>query len=217
MQELRRPDQPIYGFKKGSRFGGLGSTDKVPGPEEYNIRTQIGGHNSGGEGPNAPSWGMGSSTREDQGKVFISQRHTLTVRAGTQSPGPIYNLPTSVGGKQADARVKDSPCWGLSGAKTPDPAPKGRDTPGPVYEVLRGIGKIPDSRFKSEPVWGMRTKARPPVDAGDDSPGPCVYDPPQKRLSGAGRFSKGARFAEHDRAVKRAQRGEYQPGPGTYG
>ncbi len=40
----------------------------------------------------APAFGFGTATRDQVGKVFVSQEHTALATAGTHSPGPCSGI-----------------------------------------------------------------------------------------------------------------------------
>lgn len=149
-----------------------------------------------------PSYGFGTSSREQAGKVFVSQEHTALATAGTQSPGPaVYLLPASVGGKQPDGRKADPPVWGFStapmmgfGTAERKNVRKvwisqehmrldmhGMDSPGPAakYEIKSTMGKQDHSTAETPPAWVFGSSARAPVEAGLASPGPSAYTLPQ--------------------------------------
>jgi hypothetical protein len=145
----------------------------------------------------APSFGFGTASREQAGKVFVSQEHTALATAGTQSPGPaVYLLPASVGGKQPDGRKADPPVWGFGTAqrfrpKTAPQKPDGRhgNNPGPGYYGIppASVGPQVLARFGSAPLVGFGTAERKNVRKvfisqehqktdlhGFDSPGPAA-------------------------------------------
>ena len=87
-------------------------------------------------------------------QVFVSNRHNLTILAGTQSPGAIYDLKPLTAAKQPDGAYADAPSWKMaSRARTPLAA--GGDSPGFKHEPPPGLGrKQPDAahRFGSQVV-----------------------------------------------------------------
>ena len=97
-------DPPVWAFGTANRFQ-IGKSEKKPGPDEYKMYPSIGGNQPDGARENAPEWGFGTATRDQINKLFISQEHTLTILAGTQSPGPAcYTLPKSVSAEAAAAQ-----------------------------------------------------------------------------------------------------------------
>lgn len=118
----------------------------------------------------APCYGFGSSTREQAGKVFVSQEHTALATAGTQSPGPAtYLLPPSVGGKQPDGRKADPPVWGFGTSQRfrPKSAPVKPDghagnNPGPGAYGLppASVGPQVLARHSTAPMMGFGTSKR---------------------------------------------------------
>jgi hypothetical protein len=118
----------------------------------------------------APKFSFGSSTRDQAGKVFVSQEHTALATAGKGSPGPaVYTLPPSVGGKQPDGRRADPPAWGFGTAQRfrPRTAPVKPDghagnNPGPGHYSAppASVGPQVLGRLKSEPLVGFGTAER---------------------------------------------------------
>ena len=112
----------------------------------------------------APKFSFGSSTRDQAGKVFVSQEHTALATAGKGSPGPaVYTLPPSVGGKQPDGRRADPPSWGFGTAQRfrPRTAPVKPDghagnNPGPGHYSAppASVGPQVLGRLKSEHSLG---------------------------------------------------------------
>ena len=98
------------------------------------------------------------------GKLFISQQHTLTVRAGSQSPGPAanYHLPASIGGKQPDGRKSDPPLWSFGGSvrNTLTGDGKGLFTPGAIYQTQASIGPQPEGKVPNSPRCGFGASTR---------------------------------------------------------
>ena len=45
----------------------------------------------------APAWGMGTATRDQVKKVYLSEVHTQDI-LGTHSPGPVYEPPNKTPG-----------------------------------------------------------------------------------------------------------------------
>lgn len=225
--DATKPDPPEWQFNKSGRFLSslTGKLDQRPGPEQYRVPTYIGGMQPDGTKANEPRYGFGSSTRAQHQRVFISQKHTLTILAGTESPGPSnYEVQGTFGAQhQPNARMRNQPMFSIaSTARTPLEA--GVDTPGPAkYDKPRGCGQQqPDSKQRSEPSWRFGSTARTPVGAGGDSPGPAVYNMPsangpqpnaRKRSSPVVSFSRYSRWADHERE----QRKNSVPGPGHYG
>lgn len=181
----------------------------------------------------APSFGFGSSTRAQAGKVFLSQEHAKLSTPGF-SPGPsAYTMRASVG-TQSDGRKASSPQWVFgSSERFQQVSRKEVQNPGPgTYSAASGVGVQVSSSKQSQPLYGFGTAERSHVEKvfvseehnkslyGIESPGPMMYT-----LQGAvGRqelsrkenqptwvFSSSERFRyEH---VKRAAT---SPGPGAY-
>ena len=219
----RKKDPPIYSMGKADRFKLTGKLD--PRPDFHEVAPIIG--NKGNLiGAAEPRYGFGTASREQAGKV-------MEPYPGGDSPGPYIALPKSIGGKQPDGRKKDPPNWTLKGRDGPgisidgpNETTAGRDAPGPKYNAARGIGKIPDSGFRTMPAYTLQSNARPPVEAGGHSPGP-IYNLPSSldkqvasnRRAAAARsapkatFSKFSRWAHIEKEAKK----NTVPGPGAYG
>ena len=58
----------------------------------------------------APNYGFGSSTREHQAKVFISQEHASLAPGEACSPGPIYNDIPAIGPQVNGAMASAPSC-----------------------------------------------------------------------------------------------------------
>jgi hypothetical protein len=143
----------------------------------------------------APSFGFGSATREQAGKLFVSQEHTSKALSRQISPGPArYTMLPSIGGpklgKQPDGRKPDPPVWKFATAdrflygygkseQRPDP---GAYTPA----ALTG-NKQSDSARQDAPQWKIGTSTRAQArkvfisnkhqksDLVGNSPGPAAY------------------------------------------
>jgi hypothetical protein len=186
---------------------------------------------------NAPAFGFGASTREQAGKLFVSQEHTALATAGMHSPGPaVYSLPSSVGGKQPDARKRDPPVWSMGKAQRFPKGSKGDTVPGPggYKSPAASVGPQVLARFKSEPLASFGTAERKhmrkvfysqehqKVDMhGMESPGPATYGLPAT-VGGAqvdSKLKSGPQwgFSTYERGadaeLKNAAR---QPGPANY-
>lgn len=221
-----KPNQPSYSLSKADRFAyGYGKSEARPGPTHYHAGTNklpgsVGaGKQADSSKPDAPYWRFGTSTRDDAQKVYneIARPADYT----PDSPGPAkYNLPAAVGGgKQPDGRRgPDPPLWTLAArVRITDDSER---SPGAIYPVARGIGKMADSRFRTEPSWNLAGRARIPSEP--LSPGPGSHE----ALTAIGRqvdghkasapkrsFTKSDRWAQHDTE----QAKHPVPGPGYYG
>lgn len=122
----------------------------------------------------APSFGFGSSSREQAGKVFVSQEHTALATAGKGSPGPgaNYQIPASIGGSQPDGRRKNPPSWSMGKnqrftpkeeAKAPDGRRGNNPGPGHYTKPPPAVGPQTLARFKSSPMVGFGTAGRKEV------------------------------------------------------
>ena len=185
------------------------------------------GYNPQSSRRTAPAFGFGACSREQAGKVFVSQEHTALATAGTQSPGPAqYLLPPSVGGKQPDGRKADPPSWAIGKDERFRYEKKGHATPGPGnYKTPpASVGPQVIGRYKTEPLAGFGTAERKHVRKvfisqshqktdmhGMDGPGPiynlkstlgrqpdsAMRNPPQWGFTTAGRNSASALALAH--------------------
>lgn len=185
------------------------------------------GYNPQSSRRTAPAFGFGACSREQAGKVFVSQEHTALATAGTQSPGPAqYLLPPSVGGKQPDGRKADPPSWAIGKDERFRYEKKGHQTPGPGnYKTPpASVGPQVIGRYKTEPLAGFGTAERKHVRKvfisqshqktdmhGLDGPGPiynlkstlgrqpdsAMRNPPQWGFTTAGRNSASALALAH--------------------
>ena len=188
----------------------------------------------------APSVGFGSGTREQAGKLFVSQEHTALATAGKHSPGPAtYLLPPSVGGKQPDGRKADPPVWGFGTAQRfrPRTAPMKPDghagnTPGPGHyeKPPASVGPQVLARFSSAPLMGFGTAERKNVkkvwisqdhqkrdNHGLDSPGPAA---PYTLASTMGKqmastIESPPAWAFSSAARTQVEPGRFSPGPAS--
>ncbi|KAL1500547.1 hypothetical protein AB1Y20_013202 [Prymnesium parvum] len=186
----------------------------------------------------SPQYGFGSSTREDQQKVFVSQEHaSLNVAyAVPRSPGPAKYEHRPAVGPQVNGRIRSAPMWRFGEAERFSGPAGGSSSPGPAaYSLHPSIGPQAVGSIRSLPKWGFGTSTREHqakvytdakraqlnVDAGR-SPGPAKYDARGRRADGShvsGRiktppawgFGKGARFNHDDTRHAAAI-----PGPGAY-
>jgi len=215
----RKSDPPNWVIGSGPRFLYCGKLDRKPGPGDHRMYQFMGGTLPDGAHANRPKYSFAAATREQAKNVFVSQKHTLSSRAGTQSPGPIYELQSAIGQKQSNGRIRDGPAFHMSGRKSPYET--GPQTPGAQYNIQGGLGRQVSAAFRTEPRVVIATKARPPVDAGTDSPGP-IYEFPsafsrqplaRQKSAPVASFSKYSRWADHEREARKNS----VPGPGYYG
>ena len=136
----------------------------------------------------AASYGFGSSTREHQAKLFISQAHSATAGYGLGSPGPAtYGLRASVG-RQEDARKASAPSYGFS---TNERFSMSKDTDAANAPLggfsASSFGNQASSSTASQPKFGFGSAHRNQMERvfiseehnkslfGTHSPGPCSY------------------------------------------
>lgn len=110
---------------------------KVPGPQAYGLRSGVGTQLDSRK-PSSPARGFGSSTREQQARVYLGKHDHST--HGRLSPGPAqYSAElTTFGTRPASSKQRGSPGWGFGSQARwggPETRPKSaalhRPTPGP--------------------------------------------------------------------------------------
>lgn len=181
----------------------------------------------------SPSYGFGSSTRNQASKVFLSAEHAKLSTPGF-SPGPsAYTLRASVG-NQADGRKASSPQWAFgSSDRFLGSGKKSIQNPGPgAYDMPAGVGLQVSSSKQTQPMFGFGSAGRDHVAKvfvseehnkslhGIDSPGPQVY----KLLGAVGKQELSQTmnqpawvFASSDRfKYEHVKRAATSPGPGAY-
>jgi len=98
---------------RGVRWAG----ELGPGPGDYKIKDRTFGQQHVSRRETAPAFGFGSSDRDTQAKVFVSQamaENPSTV-ANSLSPGPAYMGASGIG-KQKLTRGRSAPSWGFGTA-----------------------------------------------------------------------------------------------------
>jgi hypothetical protein len=137
----------------------------------------------------APRYGFGSSTREGQEKVFVSQEHAA-LTGNPVSPGPAVYNSTGAVGPQVNGVKESAPRWAFgSDQRFGKPDKDARDNPAPgTYTAEMGIGNQVDSKKTSLPRYGFGTSTRENQEKvfvneemgkagnyGKSSPGPSSY------------------------------------------
>ena len=136
----------------------------------------------------AASYGFGSSTREHQAKLFVSQAHSATAGYGLGSPGPAtYGLRSSVG-RQEDARKASAPSYGFSTNERFTVSQDQDAANAPLGSFLESsFGHQTSSSAASQPKFGFGSAQRSQMERvfvseehnkslfGTHSPGPCSY------------------------------------------
>jgi len=124
------PSLPIWGFGSADRFGKVSAElVKFPGPggtpeNEVNLIPSIGQQFSSVKA-SQPKYGMGSSTRDGQKRVYISDKHSATAGTGIVSPGPAqYTLRGSIGKQDSSKTAKSSPSSLMANQALPSPPPR---------------------------------------------------------------------------------------------
>jgi len=114
----RKKDPPTYSF------GGAARTTIEPGLDTpaaiYEMGSAVGASPRGTPKPEgkiaqAPAYGFGAATREQAGKVFVSQEQTALAPPNVPTPGPAapYNLAAAIG-DQPSSRYKTQPRMAFS-------------------------------------------------------------------------------------------------------
>ena len=199
-------------------------------------RRRTGGRSSFGKQPlsstsSAPSWGIGSSSRAQFQKQYLSADHAR-VMPGNSSPGSVYNISSSID-RQALSGNENSSAFSfgseerLSNRRTKNPVPG----PG-SYKVASSVAPQCESTKKSAPQMGFGssvrdsngkvfiTKQHDKVNFGVHSPGPSQYTAGSgmgtqhnSRKSSAPAFQQGKSGRFQYDYVKRAEK---LPGAGQY-
>ena len=115
-QLSRKGNQPKWVFSNANRFkyDHVGRAANSPGPGSYTLNAAVGAQVLSTM-VSAATPGMGSSTRDQMGKLYISTEHEKA-QSGNNSPGPCnYALPEGTG-RQALSRYTSSPAWGMGTA-----------------------------------------------------------------------------------------------------
>ena len=157
-QPPNSPRAALYGWASSTRSQG-----------RVLIRLYLGGKPEEAT-PSAPFYSFGAADRATTAKVFISQAHTLTIRAGTQGPGP-KQAAAHRRREAAECAAEEPAGWKLVGKLAPRRARPRYARPGAIPQAH---GKQPDAGHRSEPSWTIASKARTPVEPGTQSPGPST-------------------------------------------
>mmetsp|Transcript_15449 Transcript_15449/g.39847 ORF Transcript_15449/g.39847 Transcript_15449/m.39847 type:complete len:308 (+) Transcript_15449:95-1018(+) len=181
----------------------------------------------------APRFGFGSSTRQQQGKVFMSTEHAKLAPPNVATPGAGTYAVRAAVGPQCDGSKASAPMWAFGkGERFGGNEKPAAQNPGPgAYDVASGVGQQVSSAKQSQPMFGFGSATRDHVKNvyiseehnkslhGVNSPGPMytvdasvgVQHLSQKGNQPRWVFSAAQRFQyEH---VKRAAT---SPGPGSY-
>ena len=212
----------------------------VPGAGTYDAGVGVGERQPESKIATAPAFGMGSSTRANMEKVFVSQEQDLVRNFGRASPGPAtFMLQPSVG-KQVLSVKEVQPAWVLDTSKRFEkltsswvPAPGHYGNESLQGRIAPGVGPQIASTKPSQPRFGFGSSSRDDREkvyiskdheastGGRDAPGPGQYPirpmtgnqitESRKRTSQSWGFGTTPRFRETFK-----QGGFYAPGPGAY-
>ena len=172
--------------------------------------------------PTQPSFGFGTATRESTSKVFLS-RKAKTDHIGKASPGPVYNLKSSVG-KQIQSHCESAPAF-MFGKRHTKGGEENQKAPGPgKYEMPSSIGKQAMSSKSNSEKWRFPTANRwsnTKKDFSDHFGTPAARDfkPANGWLGDSAKFSFSGEAKRYD--VGKGSPGVEPsflkaPGPGTY-
>ena len=184
----RRRSAPKYGFGSSTRQQAAKvfmsqehaklapPAASTPGPSAYTLNPAVGTQVDGSK-KSAPIWVFGSSDRF-QGNT----------KPSAQNPGPgTYDMTPGVGPQTSSAK-QTQPMFGF-GTSTREHVSKvyvseehnkslhGIESPGPVYELIRGVGKQLDSKKESCPAWvfGGAERITNDVRSAAGNPSPAAY------------------------------------------
>lgn len=171
----------------------------------------------------APAYGFGTSGREATKKLFITKEQTASL-VGQVGPGPIYDLPSSVG-YQSDAKKKTAPAYKF-GTKAeldtstkkvthPSPGEYGAGPPSVGPQFLSKNANATSWKFGSGNRWSKFANERKEF---DETPAGGMPALPAGWLGDAAAFSMGT-SKRHD--IGTGGPGFIPthlqaPGPGTY-
>jgi hypothetical protein len=227
--------QPKWAFGTSQRFPtetGRSRFSSVPGPGAYDSKGAVGAQVSSVMGT-SPSIGFGSATRDHVAKVKISEEHNKSL-FGSNSPGPRYTLPQSMG-KQVQGQCVQEPAWVFGSTKrfSLDHVKRASTAPGPgTYRMTNSVGPQVTSNRPSTPRFGFGTSNRAhqekvflsrdhsSVTKGLCSPGPGAYERPmstgsRQTLSNV-HSSAAWGFGTSERFRTTAKNAATSPGPGSY-
>ena len=185
--QLTLPQDPQFGpLAYTSKRWEDNKGSKTPAPNAYLGRSSMGAQTEGAYA-SQPSYGMGSSTRDNVKKVYISEHHSNTAFQGVNSPGPsAYFSPVGVG-KQVSAKYESPPTWlfgTLDRFKDPNISRQAK-MPGPdAYNSPSGFGAQIEGTRHSAPLPGFGTSTR-------DHAAKVFMTPAHERTRGFGKLSPG--------------------------
>jgi|AntAceMinimDraft_5_1070358.scaffolds.fasta_scaffold04121_3 hypothetical protein len=171
----------------------------------------------------APAFGFGSSGRDATSKLFLTKEQTATY-VGTVGPGPIYDVPSSIGA-QSSSKKNTAPAYKFGAraasdydlTKVSQPSPgeygAGPESVGPQY-----LSKNENStswKFGSGNRWSKFVNQRKEF---DETPGMGLPGLPAGWLGDAAAFTMGS-SKRYEIGLGPAATPSFRssPGPGTYG
>jgi len=232
---------PCHSFGASHRysFGQMKrSSGSVPGPGQYTLNGAV-SRQSDSQKHSYSSWKFGTSTRQDQAKVFISPAHAKSVTEFIDSPGPTAYKHTGGLGSQSDSRKTTNESYGMGTAErffydNASSSERG-GVPGPGTYTLRSAqGKQVTSEKTTLPISSFTRADRDRTAQtvylgpkheqsfwGRNSPGPAVYTPTGSvgtQVSSAKPNVPKFGFGTADRFayINIGQRAMQSPGPGSY-
>lgn len=98
---------------------------------------------------NAPMFGFANaSTRDQESKKFLSQKHVEVDRKCREGPGHIYKVPTALE-KQVDARKQSAPCFSFSHTDRMKETTTNTSLGPGLYRTITALGEQPLSPNRS--------------------------------------------------------------------
>ena len=214
----------------------------VPGAGTYDAGVSVGEKQPDSTKGSAPAYGMGSSTRADQDKVFQSEEQAFSRCYGRASPGPASFTLNPAVGKQTLSTKEAQPSW-IQGTEkrfgknttswVPAPGHYGDEEAHGRIMGTPGVGNQIASTKESAPRFGFGTSNREHAEkvyiskdheastGGRDAPGPGQY--PVKPMTGntiaesKKRTSQAWGFGTSARFRETFKKDAfYAPGPGAY-
>ena len=238
----RVPTAPSPSMGTSARYpvvgqAGRGDGDPVPGPGQYSVHGALSPQHVS-QRESASSWKFGTSTRDDQAKVYVSAAHAKVQPVFVDSPGPATYGSAGGLGEQPDSRKSSNHGFGMGTSARffyDEHGARARALPGPGQYTLRsGQGRQVTSTKPSLPMAAFSRADRDKTALsvymgrrqeqafwGRNSPGPAVYSPQQavgyQALSVKPNLPKfGFGTASRFGYIDVANRAMQSPGPGSY-
>jgi len=109
----------------------------------------------------APSFGFGTSTREQQGKIFLDEDHSKLSPPAYPTPAPVaYNLHAAVG-VQRETKRRGAPQWQFSTSERFSNSKYTVAVPGPgAYAAPSAMGAQVQGNMQTQPKFGFGSAER---------------------------------------------------------